>query len=284
MSDSQSRLQRAMRLVGETPGASNPRKTKSDEPTVAERLKWLGDYLKIDADPYDFTYLVSDYYEWLGEDPPEAFDADDPHDFFETDDGKAVEKDFVKWLTSEGLDQFEVANDAHAPAYLHFQVRGDAPADTWLVHFSDEAAGIARDGFLHGHPDERTLGLTTWFVDSVRKAEAGWNFGFRATSGDANNAAYNRKYGRDAVLFQAPGVRAYHWGDEEEQVIFWGPSAKRFIPLHRDSDRDGWYVADTKTGEPVREGTFREVVAWATDHFDDRGVKIVVKTRKAKAA
>lgn len=281
MSSSQDRLERAMRLIGETPSVGNPRKKKSDEPTVSQRLKWLRDYLAIDADPYDFTYLVSDYYEWLGEDPPDTFDPDDPHDFFQTPDGEAIEKDFVAWLKSDGLDQFEVSNDANAPAYLHFDPRGVVESGEWLVHFSDDASDIARKGFVHGHPDERTLGLTTWFVDSVRKSEPGWNFGFIASSPDAIVAAQERKYGRHAVLFQAPGVRAHHWGDEEEQVIFWGPSARRFIPLYRE---DGsWHVEDAKTGDTVREGTFREVSSWAMEHFDARGVNIVVKPRRERS-
>ncbi len=284
MNQSQERLDRAMRLVGETPGASNPRKKKLDEPTVPERLHGLREYLAIDADPYDFTYLIEDYYEALDRDPPASFDRDDHFDFFSTPEGQAVADDFKRWLLKEGLDQAEAAGDAHAPAYLHFDVRGPVlPPDTWLVHFVDEPESVGRDGFAYGHEDERTLGLTTHFVDSVRKNGPGWNFAFRATSPDARNAASARKYGRNAVLFQAPGVRVYHWGDEEEQVIFWGPSVRQFILLHRSSEVE-WGVADARSGEFAREGYFRDVVEWATDHFDDRGVRLWAKPRRARKA
>ena len=110
MNQSQERLDRAMRLVGETPGASNPRKKKLDEPTVPERLHGLREYLAIDADPYDFTYLIEDYYEALDRDPPASFDRDDHFDFFSTPEGQAVADDFKRKVYD--------TDDLDIPAFL----------------------------------------------------------------------------------------------------------------------------------------------------------------------
>lgn len=93
---------------------------------------------------------------------------------------------------------------------------------TWLVHFSDEAHRIAANGFRFGTDDVSWLGLTKFHS----KKFPGYNFAFEALSREADEAARTKKYGRDCVMFQNSGVRAYHWGDGEDQVIFYGPDVK----------------------------------------------------------
>ena len=69
-----------------------------------------------------------------------------------------------------------------------------------------------------------------------------------AASGDANSAAWNKKYGKDFLIFQAPGVVVYHYGDEERQVIFRGADVKKFVPVFRV---DGEFaIGRRRDGEP----------------------------------
>lgn len=139
---------------------------------------------------------------------------------------------------------------------------------TWLVHLSDNAEGISEEGFQEGRQDIRYLGLTRY---QELSGEPGYNFAFVADSPDAEYAAESGKYGRDAVFFQNSGIVATHFGDSEDQVIFWGPDVdpSDMILAKRVGDRrdDSWIIVG-KNGQyvfprsPDNAVPYKKIVAW----------------------
>jgi len=110
-----------------------------------------------------------------------------------------------------------------APSYVHMVSMKDRllPANSWLVHFSNNAYSIAASGFKIGVDDMSRLGLTTYIRnDSYQKAHGGYNFAFSANDPQYYNNG--TKYGEHFVMFQNSGVEVLHRGDMERQIIFHG--------------------------------------------------------------
>lgn len=116
------------------------------------------------------------------------------------------------------------------------------------------------------------LGLTT-SLGEFDKKYGGYNFAY--TLGDFKKygrSDYTRgggwKYGKEAVIFNASGVKLWHHGDEEPQVIFWGATAKNIIPLTRGDNMD-WAVRSKVTGNILFESDELEtLVRWVEAHFN----------------
>ena len=166
---------------------------------------------------------------------------------------------FVDYLLSE------YSEDAPSWGFLDFESYV-LPSNTWLVHFSDHAYSIKQNGFTYGMDQMDKLGLTTYFSDNAKKY-GGYNFAFDADSRDASFAARQRKYGKDAVLFKAPGVKAYHSSDQEHQIIFYGKDVNpKDIVLLENSD-DGWKVIGGKRGELFTSESFNDAVSWVQSNY-----------------
>lgn len=111
----------------------------------------------------------------------------------------------------------------------------------WLIHFTNryDAEEIVRNGFIKGTKSLNHLNIT----HGSNHNENGYNFAFVADEAKNEDAMYYLGYlGEDsaAVMFQANGVEAYHKYDEQNQVIFWGPSAKNIIPIYYGAIDDGY--------------------------------------------
>ena len=133
----------------------------------------------------------------------------------------------------------------------------------WLVHFTHEAHSIAQYGFTHGVNDASTLGLTA-LMEHEEKTSGGYNFAYTPRVADSKTG---RIYGDEAVLFKASGVSVYHYGDSEDQVIFWGDTATNIIPVV--GGYDGWQVGENKHGEPVfTHDSLTRVAEWVEAHYD----------------
>lgn len=218
-------------------------------------------YLEQGFDPYDYGYELE---QWLEEDLcPECGTGDapdceeckgkakaaleaksgyDPSAWLET----ASDADIVRFREHlESSGSFD--GGTNSPAYEHL-VYNRLVKPTWLVHFTDEPDSIAADGFKHGFEDMIGLGLTT---ESHRKRGPGYNFAFILGLKDARDAARGNwgagdsRYGTHAVVFWGGGVEAWHIGDEENQIVFWGPevSPSRIFPIHKNK-YTGWHVED----------------------------------------
>lgn len=127
----------------------------------------------------------------------------------------------------------------------------------WLVHFSDSAHQIKKDqNFKIGIPyeDYSRLALTTHFKNTAKTG--GFNFGYEVE--DVDRYAFDKrgggipKYGKEAVLFKGDGIKVYHSGDEEPQVIFDGKQTYKPI-IHVENDGDKWYITSSLTGEKIIE-------------------------------
>lgn len=140
------------------------------------------------------------------------------------------------------------------------------PRNTWLIHFTDHADSIMASGFTHGTFDMDMLGLTTRYTHDSKK-DGGYVFAFEADSRYAWYAARTGRYGKHAILFQNSGVKAYHYGDEEDQIIFWGPDVDKRMLIHLSPDYEGgrgsvdWNVL-ARDGRVLFTGEITKTIAW----------------------
>jgi len=159
------------------------------------------------------------------------------------------------------------------PTHRHADYRGVVKRNEWLVHFSDHASEIAANGFVYGVDNMDQLGLTNYFGKSA-KQYGGYNFAFVANSRDALGAANRRKYGDSFVMFRNAGVKMWHYGDEEDQVVFWGKDIdpRMIVQINRvDGEfaiipRGEWKGSQTR--EYLIKGEYRQVVNWVMTNFD----------------
>lgn len=182
------------------------------------------------------------------------------------------------------IEELMQQNPVDAPTWSHMDVRGNnvLHRQTWLVHFTDKPYEIATEGFKFGIDRMDRLALTSWIKDtSDSKKYGGYNFAFEALSKDAANVALSNKYGRHAILFQNSGVKAYHHGDEESQIMFWGKDVDpRDIIILKHTDY-GWKpimwketrnksnLLDPSRGDGRGDdlGDYQKTVEWVIKNF-----------------
>lgn len=116
----------------------------------------------------------------------------------------------------------------------------DVPYGTTLLHFTRKPMEIANGGFRYGTPDYLRLGMS-WGSRSV--SGPGFNYAFVADDLIERYGTLDRAFQKwvpfgGCVFFRAPAIKAWHFGDEIDQVIFWGPDARvDRVALHSTS---GW--------------------------------------------
>lgn len=161
---------------------------------------------------------------------------------------------------------------AEAPTKSYMSLVGARllPRTTWLVHFSNQADAIKRQGFVYGMDDMDRLGLTTHFTNGAKKF-GGYNFAYVADSRYAVIGAREDKYGEHAVVFQNAGVLVDHWSDEEQQVIFYGKDVSPRNLIELRGERDGTFgvvpVVRIQNREYLFSGKYPAVIQWIqTNH------------------
>ena len=127
----------------------------------------------------------------------------------------------------------------------------------WCIHFTEYADDISREGFTGGTPDINRLAFTG---AGQQKREKGYDFAFLLND---KNVDFNN-YGSKAVIFRTSGVLVRHYGDEQDQVIFWGPNVKSFIPIENDGD---WVVYGQHEQVLKRASNPSEIALWATQNL-----------------
>ena len=128
----------------------------------------------------------------------------------------------------------------------------------WCIHFGSDSENIAREGFTGGTPEIEHLAYTN---AGAQKSSAGYDFAFLIND---RGVDYNG-YGDEAVIFRTSGVEIYHYGDNQNQVVFWGPNVKSFIPIHQDNG--DWVVYGQNGQVLVRCGRPSEIALWATENL-----------------
>lgn len=246
-------------------------RTLRDEPYV----EFKGGY----ADPRDLFYRAVvngdydvsdlDLNQWLGIHSLEGVYDISAEEFMKNSDN--IPEDIMNDM--EEMAGFEDEEIASGDTRRSFELQGKKalPNSTWLVHFSDNVSDILEDGFTVGTDEENynQLGLTTYHV---RKG-VGYNFAFKADDRRGIKGALHHrgsnspKYGKDCVVFQSSGIDTYHYGDQEHQVIFWGPWVKPKLIYALINAEGGWEVADTEHGVSQRLVRFEyqdidEAIEW----------------------
>lgn len=201
-------------------------------------------------------HLVFDY---LGEEWDDEKDAlDIVYDMTEDEQAKFGEfvKDHQDYQSGPELN-------IHDIFYYDGLIRNE-----WLIHFSDNAYSIWKDQeFEHGipHADYERLALSTHFSDSY-KSEGGFNFAYLAT--DADRYHSRPKYGNEAVLFRGSGVKVWHHGDDEPQVIFDGKSSNKPLIHIEEGPEKAYAINSTITGKKLVESdSISEIVEWVDANF-----------------
>ena len=174
----------------------------------------------------------------------------------------------VQKRCGEEATEYMLQNDpAEASTHSHMSLQKDKllHRSTWLVHFTNRPYDVANQGFTIGMDDMDRLGLTTWYRDEGKK-HGGYNFAFIANSRDALSAVNQGKYGHSAILFQNSGIHCYHYGDEEDQIVFWGAdvSPKSLIILVKEYD-DWCVYSHYKLGNGSNylfKGDYEACVSW----------------------
>ena len=140
--------------------------------------------------------------------------------------------------------------------FMHFR---RVVKNEWCIHFGADSFSIAREGFTGGTEDIEGLAYTN---AGQEKHRPGYDFAFPI--GERNVDSNN--YGNEAVIFQTSGVEIYHDGDNQKQVVFWGPYAKNFIPIKWDEECGEWTVRGRK-GNILKSGWPSEIADWAIDNL-----------------
>ena len=144
------------------------------------------------------------------------------------------------------------------PAWMFVDFIG-VVKNEWCIHFGNDASEIAKEGFTDGTLDVNDLAYTS---AGQRKSTHGYNFAYRLSERnvDRNN------YGNEAVIFRTSGVEIYHYGDNENQVIFWGPNVKELIPIEYNKEIGEWVVYGHK-GQILKSGKPSDIAYWATENL-----------------
>ena len=250
---------------------------------ITSDIVYLRDYFKMSAEdkkrhlPQEYSYLFDDFLQDEGIDLEDSIGG-------ETDIDESIE--LVEWLERNNHYLFdEFANylydrvtthdlpipDSEYPAWSFFDDRTQLIKNQWLIHFTEEAQKIAEEGFRYGVDDMTKLGLTTQLGEFDKKY-GGYNFAYtlndfnRYGKSDYMGGNKEYKYGSEAVIFNASGIKVWHHGDGEPQVIFYGNTAKNIIPIiGGDQYKYGVY---NKGGRLLYENDEMEaMVKWITNNY-----------------
>lgn len=215
-----------------------------------------------EPDPYDFGWLIEP---WAKEARVRL--KGEPDDVYALSDAQRAK--FATWLKSDsGKRWIGKMPDFDQPAYMHMRFVRHLPPATWLVHFTNDPQDIADNGFAYGS-DIDGLHLTTWRTEAGRHNPHGdYAFAFAVGSRDALAAERAGKYGRHAVVFHTPGgIVAYHYGDEENQVVFDRRQTADRIPVWH-TPNDTWEIRRRSDGRQIREfDSLEQATSWLQAHY-----------------
>jgi hypothetical protein len=111
----------------------------------------------------------------------------------------------------------------------------DVESGTWLVHFTRKPQEIEKQGFIHGEPDFLKLGMS-WGSQSDKP---GYNYAFVPEDAIEKYGSLEKAFRfwvprGGAIFFKAPAIKDYHFGDEVEEVLFWGADATQILGTKRE--------------------------------------------------
>jgi hypothetical protein len=234
----------------------------------SSELGYLKNYLKQGFNPEDYSHKIKDYLETL--DPEEVYLEEGWEDLESYD----ILDNWLKSATQEDKNNFEryIAynydgwSSYDEPAYTVLNFRKLAKPQ-WLVHFTEDAQSIKNNGFIYGHEEFTGLHLTTYKSDKARKSEPGYNFAFQTGSRDARGAERQDKYGKECVVFYGAAVQVDHSGDEETQMIFWGPAINKDMIFVMVKTSEGEWCVPSYVKDCVVKGNFEDCCTWVENNY-----------------
>jgi hypothetical protein len=219
--------------------------------------------------PYKYYYRFDGFIRDKKDDYPELKNIKNPL-YFNLEDLEVLRKNnpkifdiFAEYLLDK-VDSGDIGNPL-LPLWAIFDYP-EILKNTWLIHFTDSKniSQIMANGFDGGITNYDVLSYTDWASDKHRGGKDSFFYAF-----DVNDVkklkSYNGKYGDSAVMFRASGVKAYHNGDEEFQVIFQGDTVSNIVPIFRDYDN---WVIMTKDSRYVAENEhLTKIIEWVEKNY-----------------
>lgn len=249
---------------------------------------YLKDYLsmskeqKMEGLPHEYynffdDFLVETDYDF--EKPKRKDDYGDDEDMFDNEyelvhwlerNDKQTYNSFAKYLYEKISNGELPIPEEEYPAWTYFSDNPQIVKNQWLIHMTDNAEDIARNGFQYGVSDMTKLGLTTR-LSFFEKKFGGYNFAYTipdflkyARRSYVNGGGY--KYGNEAVIFRASGIGVWHYGDNENQVIFYGNTAKDIIPITQ-GDNAKYAIHNNRGGVLFENDDLDVVVKWLANNY-----------------
>lgn len=246
---------------------------------VTNDMIYLRDYFKMTEEEKK-AYLPHEYYYFFDKfknsydidiEIPEDIESYELSEWLEENE-KEVFNQFADYLYDKIKDHSLDIPNSEYPAWSYFDDTPKLIKNTWLIHFTDDADGIARHGFKFGVSEIEKLGMTT-DLGEFDKKYGGYNFAFRANNFDRyyksrHGWSGEPKYGKEAVLFRASGMELYHYGDNEPQVIFYGNTARDITPITSGENKK-WAVYSIVNGRLLFEDDdLQRVVYWVIRNYE----------------
>lgn len=180
-------------------------------------------------------------------------------------------KEYGEWLYGNMVGYNSSSLDVlpeEMPAWAYFDDQAEIIKNQWLIHFTSDAYGIAKEGFKYGVDEINKLGLTTYYSEFDKKY-GGYNFAYTLDDYKKYSKVGSRyKYGEEVVVFRASGVRVWHNTDEEYQTIFYGNTAKNIIPII-DGETKRWGIYSNRSGNLIVEhDNLTKLIYWIIKNYD----------------
>lgn len=242
---------------------------------LPQEVGWLKDYLTMNdqQQAVDLAYKwPQDFIEYVEgtEDADKLPQGDDP----ETVQEEVLNTDFSQfsgetmggWRESQ-INNLMQYNASDAPSWATLSYEG-VVKNQWLIHFTDDPNGIAANGFKYGMDDMDRVALSTWFSDKSKEM-GGYNFAYLLGDfvryGEVRGGG-SPKYGKHAVIFRASGIKVWHSGDDEPQIIFRGSEARDIMPIYHEYS--AWQLPEDSKGKPIYQSDdLSDVTTWVVNNW-----------------
>ena len=146
-------------------------------------------------------------------------------------------------------------------AYNYFEPKGIVH-NVWAIHYTNLEGyeGIQSRGFRIGVSDYDALAYSQGYYNYEPPRKSGWNF---ALPIDNKYLGDDLGYGDCGFIIKTDGVRAYHKGDKDDEIIFKGCMVKKKYPFVYDEDYNCWILSGfgyNYKGEELPNGAYFDEV------------------------
>ena len=146
-------------------------------------------------------------------------------------------------------------------AYNYFEPKGIVH-NVWAIHYTNLEGyeGIQSRGFRIGVSDYDALAYSQGYYNYEPPRKSGWNF---AIPIDNKYLGEDLGYGDCGFIIKTDGVRAYHKGDTDDEIIFKGCMVKKKYPFVYDEDFNCWILSGfgyNYKGEELPNGAYFDEV------------------------